>query len=376
MVFCLGCQRNKMLFESQSKADNFIKYNSEGILEENGKAPVRSYYCEFCFGYHVTSIPMSSQANEMDKRDKARREKVLIDAQPHEEFKKFHDSLSRLLENAKKNLKKGNIQGAEDALDVCELYLEDMNSMMKFSIKERAKLVSIRGRVEKQRKDVNVMKALLELAFDEQLAYISRPNLSKDEDVVRVRLAKILIERDITPTIQENYNLFGSGQIDDIAGNISFIKKILDVIAGVVSAKTVSEIRGEISKQEFQLKRISDGLKASHQANSAQGSQSSVTSPDADDTSTHQGDHEKKNYRYVNKSEYKATLFSLIENLESIKQSYESNDFDRCAELIEIGDAILADFQVEDDNTRLIRAHFDDWRTRLSWIEDGEAFNN
>ena len=45
-----------MLFETQAKADNFIKYNSEGILEENGKAPVRSYYCEMCGGYHVTSV--------------------------------------------------------------------------------------------------------------------------------------------------------------------------------------------------------------------------------------------------------------------------------------------------------------------------------
>ena len=56
-VFCNGCQRSKMLFETKAKADKFIMYNSEGILEENGKAPVRSYYCEFCCGYHVTSNP-------------------------------------------------------------------------------------------------------------------------------------------------------------------------------------------------------------------------------------------------------------------------------------------------------------------------------
>ena len=44
-----------MLFESQAKADNFIVYNREEIEEENGKAPVRSYYCRLCGGWHVAT---------------------------------------------------------------------------------------------------------------------------------------------------------------------------------------------------------------------------------------------------------------------------------------------------------------------------------
>ncbi len=56
IIFCHGCHRSKMLFETKSKADNFIKFNKDNILEENGHAPVRSYYCEFCCGYHVTSL--------------------------------------------------------------------------------------------------------------------------------------------------------------------------------------------------------------------------------------------------------------------------------------------------------------------------------
>ena len=55
-VFCYGCHKHKMLFESQAKAENFIKYNGDGILEENGKAPVRSYYCKICGGWHVKAI--------------------------------------------------------------------------------------------------------------------------------------------------------------------------------------------------------------------------------------------------------------------------------------------------------------------------------
>ena len=54
-IFCVSCKRPKMLFESQAKADNFILYNKEEIEEENCKAPVRSYYCRLCGGWHVTS---------------------------------------------------------------------------------------------------------------------------------------------------------------------------------------------------------------------------------------------------------------------------------------------------------------------------------
>lgn len=48
MTYCIGCRRPKMLFEEKKKADNFIRFNKDEIFEENGKAPVRSYYCAFC----------------------------------------------------------------------------------------------------------------------------------------------------------------------------------------------------------------------------------------------------------------------------------------------------------------------------------------
>ena len=58
-IFCVECQRPKILFESKSKALNFIKYNSDEIKEENGIAPIRTYWCKSCGGWHVTSIMRS-----------------------------------------------------------------------------------------------------------------------------------------------------------------------------------------------------------------------------------------------------------------------------------------------------------------------------
>ena len=68
-TYCLSCRRPKMLFETKEKADAFIRFNSGEILAETGKAPVRSYYCPLCCGYHVTSNPSREEGESMDARD-------------------------------------------------------------------------------------------------------------------------------------------------------------------------------------------------------------------------------------------------------------------------------------------------------------------
>ncbi len=68
-IFCIGCHHNKMLFATQAKADNFIKFNSEAIAAHSSKVPSRSYYCSFCCGWHVTSIDDDNIAKQRDERD-------------------------------------------------------------------------------------------------------------------------------------------------------------------------------------------------------------------------------------------------------------------------------------------------------------------
>lgn len=53
--FCSLSNRHKMIFKSESKAMNFIRYNGDEIATETGKKPIRHYYCRHCCGYHVTS---------------------------------------------------------------------------------------------------------------------------------------------------------------------------------------------------------------------------------------------------------------------------------------------------------------------------------
>lgn len=51
-VMCPECGRAKILFDSESKAKNFIKFNGDNI-QHNGE--LRSYFCPACGGYHISS---------------------------------------------------------------------------------------------------------------------------------------------------------------------------------------------------------------------------------------------------------------------------------------------------------------------------------
>lgn len=52
-VMCPDCRRPKLLFESEKKANLFIKYNAEDI--ETGGRELRSYYCPACCAWHISS---------------------------------------------------------------------------------------------------------------------------------------------------------------------------------------------------------------------------------------------------------------------------------------------------------------------------------
>jgi hypothetical protein len=52
-VMCPDCRRQKMLFESERKANDFIKWNGDDI-DSHGRE-LRSYYCPSCCGWHITS---------------------------------------------------------------------------------------------------------------------------------------------------------------------------------------------------------------------------------------------------------------------------------------------------------------------------------
>ena len=50
-IICPDCGKPKMVFESESKAKNFIKFNGDDIEFGNDMRP---YYCPACCGWHIS----------------------------------------------------------------------------------------------------------------------------------------------------------------------------------------------------------------------------------------------------------------------------------------------------------------------------------
>ena len=50
------CGRRKHLFETEKEAVLFLVYNGDVIESQNGKRPLRVYWCDACAGYHTTHL--------------------------------------------------------------------------------------------------------------------------------------------------------------------------------------------------------------------------------------------------------------------------------------------------------------------------------
>lgn len=50
-VMCPDCGKSKQLFETERKANDFIKWNGDSI--EHGES-LRAYYCPSCCGWHIS----------------------------------------------------------------------------------------------------------------------------------------------------------------------------------------------------------------------------------------------------------------------------------------------------------------------------------
>ena len=125
-VFCRECNRKKMLFETEKKAQNFMKFNAEEIKGNTGKAPVRAYFCEFCGGWHVTSRlheregvrTKTDRVIEMFERDVTANKKIKQET---------HNGLMHLLTLAEDTLneamlaaKDGNLTKANELIRECQ----------------------------------------------------------------------------------------------------------------------------------------------------------------------------------------------------------------------------------------------------------------
>lgn len=180
--FCVASRKHKILFDDKAKADNFIKYNKEDILEENGKAPVRSYFCIACGGWHVTSIESAVIGDSINDRDaKVLERRALLKG----EEKELRHYISWKLKDARLFISIGKLDEAEDILDVCQLELESADHRIVSNL-NFAKVTSMFSKTNYQFK---VAKYLNDMT-DAELEGIMQSEKNDKQDKVIVSTAK------------------------------------------------------------------------------------------------------------------------------------------------------------------------------------------
>ena len=143
-VYCYGCQKSKMLFDTKKKADNFIQFNKEGILEENGKAPVRSYYCELCGGYHVTSSRSKAKGEKMDERDQTIVRTLNNYRHWESNYVSIRDVLTKKLKEAEDKMNEGEFKYIQLLYDEYQI---DQNALLKMPLRIRSKFIVLLNKI-------------------------------------------------------------------------------------------------------------------------------------------------------------------------------------------------------------------------------------
>lgn len=180
-----------MLFETEAEALAFIRFNSNDILKESRKTPVRCYYCQLCDGYHVTSNSSKTDAKRMDERDNAMVKEIDEIIKVRNEEKPTLISISEKMEQANLLMTSGNLAEAERLLKECQ---SDLQTIRKIIF--RRPNPDINGLTRRESTMNRYMQKLVKLKEltaadeEEQMAFIKKEKLTKeDEEIVKVLIS-------------------------------------------------------------------------------------------------------------------------------------------------------------------------------------------
>lgn len=193
-IFCVACGRPKMLFETKAKADNFIKFNSSEMMEESGKAPIRSYYCEICGGYHVTSNNSKTHAEWLDIRDKVLAEEVdrRVKANLKPKSKGAKENKLDILEQLEQSdilMTKGMLDDAGELLEKCRYRLQVVEQRM--NVAKLEGFIRCKDQMERLMRKLERLKKWVKSGYDEQEAFIAKEEKTEEEEEVCTALVSI-----------------------------------------------------------------------------------------------------------------------------------------------------------------------------------------
>ena len=326
-MFCLACNKHKMLFETKSKADNFLKYNSERILDENGKAPVRSYYCCICRCWHVTSNPSVVDGESFDRKDDNSLNRINFVTKSSDKMKSISKRIIDRIKEMKPILNIGDFDKAEYLLDLCNLDLDDMRSYnchKELLIKPICKIKEI----------------------SDELQQLKRLYFMNETDQINV-LHNMVCSYERKRTIR---NFITIQKIDKILPSIGEITD--DYILAEQYIKCVELINSLSGAGTNALKE-----KYTNALNSINREVKPIIKAPTENV--------VENVKYIDETAYKSSILSVIKKIESVADAYQVHDIETGKDIINLCYIILDDLDVNDDNTALLRRQLESWSEKL-----------
>lgn len=345
-IYCPACHRTKLLFETEAKANNFIKFNHDEILRTScrqHKAPVRSYYCQLCGGFHVTSNPSVATGKLIDERVNERIELA----------KKFNEDSKRPCNSGRTKIK--TVKNCEEKTA--------FNGKI-----ERANYFALLGKAEEA-------ELILEECDDivdkfRKLEYDTDPLVRKTDKVrtiisVAATLAD-LPEKELTDMAANTLETDDTATMKIIAGNIIRVKRLEAMIAKndqllsegrfTAAAKNIDKSQSAMSKINFVSKPFRNEVFGTA-------------------LKRQQGQIDAHKQRATNKvalakmktdmQTYRTTLIAVIDKIGDIQTLFDNGDLYACRTAIEGCYDALNKIGFRDNNTNLVCRHLDSWKEKL-----------
>lgn len=204
-IFCIGCNRSKILFDSEGAAKRFIEFN---VNEFDGKAPTRAYYCKFCCGWHVTSRS-EDIATHYEQKDEAVIDALLLSQKKSNKLMSQEDKdlvatlnpVTSKLGTARIEMLRLNPENAQSILDACYEELMDLEPRFLDYPNCQQRYNECSQKYEAYLKLLESLRLVMRLSesqLDElQLTHSNPKNMTELEKMIANRRTSLKIERKI-----------------------------------------------------------------------------------------------------------------------------------------------------------------------------------
>lgn len=338
--FCYGCHRNKMFFETKSKADNFIKFNKDEILKEKGYAPVRSYYCEFCCGFHVTSnssIEVGERLDEKEHEIMTQFSQTKLDGLY---FNEFYVGMIKEIDLAKKMLYECDFQKIEQLREKLQNLRTQHKVLQNLPPLKMEKFLLLSEKVENLYDLEIKIKKFIESDDDTLNKYLSSEHPSVEMSFI---INGLLLKRQVLKEIEVI-------QIQLNEGNIAKALELKKELRHIVSTRenVQKKMKSECNKKISEIEHIIAQKKKEIQ------------------NKTLPVEEEPRVISPEEQISYRSTIIDAINILEEIKACFDNGDIDLCETKLETADFIVCELDVEDENTELVRSYIDMWKQKIN----------